>query len=89
MVTSLGTASADTVTDTRDVQAKLQVISRDLSVLSNINEQLNNLPNTIETALACRFSHYGSELEKIRKEHQLGVLQHSNEMQQLVSLHII
>jgi len=89
MLASLETASTDTIANTRDIQTKLQVISRDLSVLSNINRQVNNLPNTIETALASRLTHHESQLERYSTELQLGVLQHRYEMQQLVSLQII
>jgi hypothetical protein len=75
----------DTNTKTQDIQAKLDLIGRDLSVLSNIGDELNQIPNTIETALASRLNHHGYQMERLRKEVQLGIMQHSNEMEQLVS----
>ena len=81
----LQTVSVDTYTKTQDIQAKLKLIERDLSVLSKIGIEVNQLPNTIETALASRLTYHGNQMEQLRKEVQLGILQHSNEMEQLVS----
>jgi hypothetical protein len=75
----------DTNTRTQNIQAKVDLIGRDLSVLSNIGNEMNQIPDTIETALASRLNHHGHQMEQLKKEVQLGIVQHSNEMEQLVS----
>jgi hypothetical protein len=77
--------SVDTNTKIQGIQAKLNLIERDLSVLSKIGIEMDQLPNTIETALASRLNHHGYQMEQLRKEMKQGIGQHSDEMEQLVS----
>ncbi|KAI9873286.1 MAG: hypothetical protein M1830_000582 [Pleopsidium flavum] len=72
-----------------DIQAKIQAVNRNLYLLPNIDMQVSQLPNAIETAVVSRFEQYGRQMEQLKNEFQLGASQNSSEMQQLVILQTI
>ncbi len=52
-------------------------------MLSNINEQINRLSETMETTLLHKIEHYGRQVEQLL---QVGIPQHNNKVQQIVGI---